>query len=160
MSGAVVPLVVTEQGPSRGYAYPLPNGSPYLVAGTDPAAAQTALWGALAHSTPDQPVDFSDVTAHQTWAVDVGLSAGLELHNYGYVAVAGMAVPTPYLPWGLPLTGHHFERLPPPRPHNRRLVRDCGIPGPRKGSWERKSPTCEIIRDCAHFPGSETRCPP
>jgi len=95
-----LPLVVIENRSSLGYAYLFPNGSPYLVAATDPVAARTALWGALARSTPDEPVDFSDVTAHQTWAIDVGLSAGLELHNHGYLAVHGMAVPTPYLPCG------------------------------------------------------------
>ncbi|MDX6296416.1 MAG: hypothetical protein QOI51_273 [Nocardioidaceae bacterium] len=95
-----LPLLVTEDGSSRGYAYVMPGGSPYLVAATDHAAAQVVLWGALAFSTPDVPIDFSEVTSHQTWAVDLGLSAGLELHNYGYLAVREMAVPTPYLPCG------------------------------------------------------------
>lgn len=95
-----LPLVVVERGTARGYAYVFPTGSPYLVAGTDPIVAQTALWGALARSSPDTPIDFADVTAHQTWAVDVAMTAALELHNYGYVAVRGMAMPTPYLPCG------------------------------------------------------------
>lgn len=93
-------LVVTEVGDSRGYAYCLDNGSPYLPAATDPAAAQRVLWAALAQSAPEEPVNFTNVTAHQTWAIDVALSARLELHTYGYVAVRGMPVPTPYIPSG------------------------------------------------------------
>lgn len=93
-------LAISEVGGSRGYAYFSTNGSPYLLAATDPDAAQRVLWGALAHSTADDPVDISNVTAHQTWAIDVALAARLELHTYGYVAVRGMQVPTPYLPSG------------------------------------------------------------
>lgn len=93
-------LVVTEAGASRGYAYFTDSGAPYLLAATDTAAAQRTLWGALAHSRPDRPVDFSNITAHQTWAVDVALSARLEIHTYGYVAVRGMPVPAPYIPSG------------------------------------------------------------
>lgn len=93
-------LVVVERGSARGYAYVTPDGAPYLVAATDGEVAQAALWGALAHSTPDVAIDFSEITSHQSWAVDVGLQARLELHNHGYVAVRGMAAPWPYLPSG------------------------------------------------------------
>ena len=93
-------LVITEVAGSRGYAYFTDTGSPYLLAATDPAAAQRVLWSALAHSEPEERVDFTDITAHQTWAVDVALSARMEIHTYGYVAVRGMPVPMPYLPSG------------------------------------------------------------
>ena len=94
------PLVVVEHGASRGYAYLLANGSPYLLAATDAEAARRTLWAALAHSTPDVPVDFGNITSGQSWAIDLGMSAGLELHNHGYVAVQGMAPPWPYLTAG------------------------------------------------------------
>lgn len=93
-------LVVVERGSARGYAYITPDGAPYLVAATDGEVAQAALWRALAHSTPDVAIHFSEITSHQSWAVDVGLQARLELHNHGYVAVRGMAAPWPYLPSG------------------------------------------------------------
>jgi GNAT superfamily N-acetyltransferase len=97
---AQLPLLVFEAGGSRGYAYHFPNGSPYLVAATDDGAARAALWGALAHATPDEAVEFSNVTADQEWAVDVARSAGLDVRPYGYLAVQGMPVPRPYVPCG------------------------------------------------------------
>jgi N-acetylglutamate synthase-like GNAT family acetyltransferase len=97
---AQLPLIVFERGGSRGYAYQFANGSPYLVAATDDSAARAVLWGALARATPDEPVQFSNVTTDQEWAVDVARSAGLDVRPYGYVAVQGMSVPAPYIPCG------------------------------------------------------------
>jgi hypothetical protein len=39
-----------------------------------------------------------NLTAEQEWAVDVGLAAGLELSNAGYLCLRGMRPPTPYVP--------------------------------------------------------------
>jgi hypothetical protein len=42
-----------------------------------------------------------NLTAEQEWAVDVGLAAGLELTNAGYVCLRGMRPPNPYIPSGM-----------------------------------------------------------
>lgn len=93
-------LLVVENGSSRGYAYVYDNGGPYLLAATDVAAAEDVLWAALARSDPTVPVDFHHLTAAHGWAVDIGLRAGLELHNRGYLALRAMAPPPAYLPSG------------------------------------------------------------
>jgi GNAT superfamily N-acetyltransferase len=41
-----------------------------------------------------------DLTADQQWALDVGLIAGLDITNAGYVCLRGMRPPTPYVPSG------------------------------------------------------------
>lgn len=94
------PLKVLERGASRGYAYVYAVGAPYLLAATDPEAAREVMWATLAESRPDQPVDFGQLSSHQAWAVDVGLAAGLQLHNRGYLALRDMVPPSPYLPSG------------------------------------------------------------
>ncbi len=94
------PLLVVENGSSRGYAYVYDNGGPYLLAATDVRAAEHVLWAALARSEPTEHVDFHHLTAAHGWAVDIGLRAGLELHNRGYLALRAMAPPPAYLPSG------------------------------------------------------------
>jgi GNAT superfamily N-acetyltransferase len=91
-------LLVSEKASSRSYTYLSPSGAPYLLAGTDEAAAERVLWAALAATDPDVPIDFGYLTARHGWAVDSGLRAGLELHNRGYLALRGMAPPAAYLP--------------------------------------------------------------
>ncbi|MEP6665446.1 MAG: GNAT family N-acetyltransferase, partial [Nocardioidaceae bacterium] len=93
-------LVIVERGSSRAYTYVYGSGAPYLLAATDLDAAKRALWVALAASAPDVPIDFGYLTARHGWAVDVGLRAGLELHNRGFLALRGMTPPAAYLPSG------------------------------------------------------------
>jgi hypothetical protein len=93
-------LRIYERGTSRAYAYLYPAGGPHLLAATDPDSARRVLWAALEHSDPDTPVDFHNVTAEQSWALDVGLEAGMELHNRGFLALRSMPVPAPYIPSG------------------------------------------------------------
>lgn len=93
-------LKVVDRGASRGYAYRYSMGAPYLLAATDPVAASYVMWATLAESNPDTPVDFGQLSSDQAWAIDVGLAAGLELHNRGYLALRGMAPPSPYIPSG------------------------------------------------------------
>ncbi len=97
---AEFPLRIYEQGQSRAYAYFYRVGGAHLLAATDVQAARQVLWAALEHSHPDTPVDFHNVTAEQSWALDVGLAAGMEVHNRGFLALRAMAPPTPYIPSG------------------------------------------------------------
>lgn len=93
-------LWIYERTHSRAYAYVHPTGGPYLLAGTDTDSAVTVLWAALAESDPASPCGFHNLTAEQEWAVDVGLQAGMELHNRGFLALRSMPPPAPYIPSG------------------------------------------------------------
>lgn len=93
-------LRIYERGTSRAYAYLHPSGGPHLLSATDVQSARSVLWAALEHSAPDTRVDFHNVTAEQSWALDVGLEAGMEVHNRAFVALRSMPVPTPYIPSG------------------------------------------------------------
>jgi predicted N-acetyltransferase YhbS len=98
---AQLQLKVVERGKSRGYAYVSPPGGNYLLAATDERSARQALWSALAESQPEGEIpDVHNITAHQTWAIDLGLQAGMELHQHGYVALRHLAPPWPYIPSG------------------------------------------------------------
>jgi GNAT superfamily N-acetyltransferase len=95
-------LRVVERGSgSRGYAYHQPGGGPYLLAATDRYAGSTALWDAFAACDDEAEADAHNLTSAQAWAIDIGLSAGLELHSHGYLALRAMAPPArPYIPSG------------------------------------------------------------
>lgn len=93
-------LVVIEDGPSRGYCYIYSAGAPYVLSATDVPTAQELLWAALAETRPDQAVDFGDMTAEHQWAFDVGMAAGLELHNHGFMCFREMAPWSTYIPSG------------------------------------------------------------
>ncbi|MBA2559680.1 MAG: hypothetical protein H0V07_07265 [Propionibacteriales bacterium] len=93
-------LIVVEHGASRGYSYLYATGAPYLLAATDVAAAESALWAALAATDATDEIDFDHLTSRHGWAIDIGLGAGLELHGRGYLALRGMAPPAAYLPSG------------------------------------------------------------
>ncbi|MBA2445716.1 MAG: GNAT family N-acetyltransferase [Nocardioidaceae bacterium] len=93
-------LKIVETPRSRAYVYIRAEGGPYLLAATDEAAARKALWASLAESDAETPIDSHSITGHQAWAIDVGLAAGMQLHNRGYVATRAMAAPAPYIPSG------------------------------------------------------------
>ena len=75
-------------------------GSPQLLAATNRRTATRLLWEALASSDPLVNVDIAHVTAANSWAVDVGMAARMELHTSGYLALRGMKPPAPYLHHG------------------------------------------------------------
>jgi GNAT superfamily N-acetyltransferase len=89
-------LVVSETSSAQGYAY-LDHGVA-LLAATDRRTASRLMWEALAAS--DGEVVIGHVTAENSWAVDVGLAARLELHQEGYLGLRRMRPPQPYLSHG------------------------------------------------------------
>jgi len=93
-------LLVLEDGASRGYAYLYDAGVPYLLAATDAATSTRLLWAGLAEAPTGVPVDVQHLTSRHGWAIDVGLAAGLEVHNRGYLCYRAMDPPTTYLPSG------------------------------------------------------------
>ncbi|MBD8869116.1 GNAT family N-acetyltransferase [Nocardioides sp. MJB4] len=93
-------LVVSETGTGAGYAYVDSSGSPALLAATDRRTARRLLWEALASGPADTDVEVDHVTAANPWAIDVGMAAGLALHQRGYLALRGMKPPAPYLHHG------------------------------------------------------------
>lgn len=93
-------LVVLDRATGTGYAYVEPGGGPYLLAATSRRAATALLWECLAATSPDRPATIPHMTAANTWAMDVGMTARMELHTRGYLALRGMAPPAPYLPSG------------------------------------------------------------
>jgi GNAT superfamily N-acetyltransferase len=89
------PLVVSESSSAQGYAY-LDDGVA-LLAATDRRTATRLLWEAIAAS---EDVLIGHITPENSWAVDVGMAARLELHQEGYQALRNMRPPKPYLPHG------------------------------------------------------------
>lgn len=93
-------LVVADRPTGQGYAYLRPDGSPYLLAATNRRTAVDLLWEALASTTPDTVVEVPHVTAANAWAVDVGMTARLDLLTQGFLGVRHQKPPEPYLPSG------------------------------------------------------------
>ncbi|MFD6256461.1 GNAT family N-acetyltransferase [Nocardia sp. NPDC060256] len=88
-------LVVSR---GAGYVYIDDRGRPILLAAADRRTAADLLWEALASAQADTLVNC--ITTANEWAVDVGLAAGLDLGQEGYLAVRGMPTPAPYLASG------------------------------------------------------------
>lgn len=88
------PLLVSDTSTGSGYAY-VQGGSVALLAATNRRTATRLLWAALAESGEEGTV--AHITAANEWAIDVGMTARLELHTEGYLGLRGMAPPTPYL---------------------------------------------------------------
>lgn len=89
-------LVVTETSAGQGYAY-VDHGVA-LLAASDKRTASRLLWEAIASSEGD--VVSGHITPENSWAVDVGLAARLELHLDGFAGLRHMKPPAPYLPHG------------------------------------------------------------
>jgi len=94
------PLLVLDRARGSGYAYVAPAGGPYLLAASNRRTAQALCWEALASAGDGDggQVRIGDLTADQEWALDVGLAAGLQVHNEGYLALRHMRPPMPYVP--------------------------------------------------------------
>jgi GNAT superfamily N-acetyltransferase len=91
-------LIVVDHHSGAGYAYVDTRGTPVLLAATNRRTATDLLWESLAGSHPDVPLDIARITPANTWAVDVGLAARMELHQRGYLALRALKPPAPYLP--------------------------------------------------------------
>ncbi len=91
-------LVVAREPGRPGYVYVDGQGRPTLLAAVHPETAQQLLWEALASAGGDTLVNC--ITSANQWAVDVGLSARLDIGQEGYLAVRGMSEPAPYLASG------------------------------------------------------------
>lgn len=84
--------------PGEGYAFHR-EGSPALLAASDPDAGRRLLWAVLAASAPGREVGVMFLTGQQGWAIDVSLAAGLALEPCGPTFVRGELGPlSPYLP--------------------------------------------------------------
>ncbi len=88
-------LVVSDTSNGQGYAYL--DGGVSLLAATDRRTAARLLWEAIASS---DDVLVGHITPENSWAVDVGLAAGLELDQGGFLALRHMRPPAPYLAHG------------------------------------------------------------
>jgi hypothetical protein len=88
-------LVVSETSSAQGYAYV--DDGVILLAATDRRTATRLVWESIASS---EDVLIGHITPENSWAVDVGLAARLELHQEGYLALRNMRPPKPYLAHG------------------------------------------------------------
>ena len=93
-------LFVVDDLAGSGYCYLRPDGRVELRAATSRRLATRLLTAALLSLPQGTDAYVSDLTAEQQWAVDVGLSAGLDVVNAGYVCLRGMRPPAPYVPSG------------------------------------------------------------
>ncbi len=93
-------LLIAEGSSGRGYAAER-DGSPAVLAATEPAVARDLLWACLERTSPDEKADVDWITGIQNWAVAVALEAGLSLSPAGPICTRGSLGPlTPYLPSG------------------------------------------------------------
>ena len=97
---ATMPMLVVDRASGSGYCYVDEGGRPYLLAATNRRTAARLLWAALGTSPVDSSVVVPHVTSEQQWALDVGLAAGLEVHQDGYLGLRHMRPPATYLPSG------------------------------------------------------------
>ncbi|MFF2900282.1 hypothetical protein [Streptomyces sp. NPDC057966] len=95
---ATLRLIVSRSDAGRGYAYVDDRGHVALLAAAHEETARALLWEALASSQEEAFVP--SITTVNEWAMDVGLAAGLDIVQEGYVAVRGMEAPGPYLAGG------------------------------------------------------------
>ncbi len=96
--GRELRLLVTDRPAGSGYAYVNPAGVPILLAASNRKAATALTWEALAASDPDEPVEMGHVSAANDWAVEVAMTARLNIHSRGFLALRRMKEPAPYIP--------------------------------------------------------------
>jgi GNAT superfamily N-acetyltransferase len=93
-------LLVVDDLAGSGYCYADDTGVEALAA-TSRRLAARLLTAALLTVPRGRPVHVPGLTAEQEWALDVGLAAGLQISNAGYVCLRGMRPPNPYIPSAL-----------------------------------------------------------
>ena len=93
-------LVVVDRSTGQGYAYVEHGGGTHLLAATNRRTATDLLWECLAAAAPGDQSGIGHLTAGNAWAVDIGMTARMELHTAGYLATRGTKPPAPYLPSG------------------------------------------------------------
>jgi GNAT superfamily N-acetyltransferase len=91
-------LLVSDTSTGSGYAYCEPGGDLVALAATNRRTAARLLWAVLADTQGDSFV--THLTATNDWAVDVGMTARLDLHQEGFLALRGMKPPAPYVHHG------------------------------------------------------------
>jgi GNAT superfamily N-acetyltransferase len=87
-------LLVSDSSTGSGYVYTSGQRVELLAASNRRTAARL-LWAVLADA--EGGVLVPHVTAANSWAVDLGLTARLELHQAGYLGLRGMKPPAPYV---------------------------------------------------------------
>ncbi|MBD0736141.1 GNAT family N-acetyltransferase [Streptomyces sp. CBMA29] len=90
-------LFVVDDLAGSGYCY-LRGGSVELIAATSRRLASRLLTAALLSVPEGETARVDRLTAEQDWALDVGIAAGLEITNAGFVCLRGMRPPMPYIP--------------------------------------------------------------
>jgi predicted N-acetyltransferase YhbS len=88
-------LVVSDTTTGSGYAYLDENGAVQLLAATNRRTATRLLWAAIADSGDEAYV--GHLTTANEWAIDVGITARLDLFQEGYLGLRNMRPPTPYI---------------------------------------------------------------
>ena len=143
-------LVVTETSAGQGYAY-VDHGVA-LLAASDKRTASRLLWEAIASSEGD--VVSGHITPENSWAVDVGLAARLELHLDGFAGLRHMKPPAPDLPHGARCSR---DRLRSCWAALLRWPHDDGRPAPRSRSDAGSSPSAERGVSCPGRPAGAVR---
>ncbi|WNI15193.1 GNAT family N-acetyltransferase [Actinacidiphila sp. ITFR-21] len=85
-------LFVVDDLAGSGYCYTR-DGRVELLAATSRRLATRLLTAALLATPPGEPTRVDHVLAEAQWAVDVGVTAGLEIASSGFVALRGMRPP-------------------------------------------------------------------
>ena len=93
-------LIVSDTTTGSGYAYLDERVTVPLLAASNRRTAARLLWAALADAPADRPVHVPHLTAANQWAIQVGMTARLELHQEGYLGLRGMKPPSPYVHHG------------------------------------------------------------
>ena len=93
-------LLIAEGPSGRGYAAER-DGSPAVLAATEPEVARDLLWACLERAPAGEEAEVHWISGRQNWAVQVVLEAGLSLLPFGPICTRGDLGPlTPYLPSG------------------------------------------------------------
>jgi GNAT superfamily N-acetyltransferase len=92
-------LFVVDDLAGSGYCYTR-GGTVEMVAATSRRLATRLLTAALLSVPEGETARVEGLTAEQDWALDVGIAAGLDITNAGYVCLRGMRPPAPYIPSG------------------------------------------------------------
>lgn len=92
-------LFVVDDLAGSGYCYTR-GGTVEMLAATSRRLATRLLTAALLSVPEGETARVHGLTAEQDWALDVGIAAGLDIANAGFVCLRGMRPPAPYIPSG------------------------------------------------------------